>query len=47
MTGLRSGCLRLPEGRMGPCPVGLPWGMLEGPLLDDPGDPAGVTGGSC
>ena len=32
---------------MGPCPVGMPWGMLEGPLLDDPGDPAGVTGGSC
>ena len=49
MTGLRSGCLRLPwpESRMEPCPVGLPWGTLEGPLLVDPGELAGVTGVSC
>lgn len=35
------------EGRTEVCPVGLPWGMLEAPLLVDPGEPAGVSGGSC
>lgn len=53
MTGLRSGCLRVlwlegPEGRIkAPCPDELPWDMLGGPLLLDPGDPIEVAGASC